>query len=62
MAEFENPLIRGLTLTDTSSLVIGTIIGTGVFLKTTVMAQQVDTPSLVLAHGSLRVPSRWLER
>ena len=49
MAEFQNPLIRGLTLTDTTSLVIGTIIGTGVFLKTTVMAQQVDTPSLVLA-------------
>ena len=49
MAESENQLVRGLTLTDTTSLVIGTIIGTGVFLKTSVMAQQVGTPQLVLA-------------
>src|SRR5262249_33953759 len=49
MAEFENQLVRGLTLTDTTSLVIGTIIGTGVFLKTTIMAQQIETPTLVLA-------------
>lgn len=41
-------LIRGLTLLDTISLVVGTIIGTGIFLKTAVMAQNVGTPGLVL--------------
>lgn len=42
-------LIRGLTLMDTTALVIGTVIGTGVFLKTAVMSQEVGTPTLVLA-------------
>jgi APA family basic amino acid/polyamine antiporter len=49
MAEAKNQLIRGLTLRDTTALVVGTIIGTGVFLKTAIMAQQVGTPGLVLA-------------
>jgi APA family basic amino acid/polyamine antiporter len=49
MAEAKTQLIRGLTLTDTTALVIGTVIGTGVFLKTAVMAQDVGTPTLVLA-------------
>ncbi|MGH8186673.1 MAG: amino acid permease [Steroidobacteraceae bacterium] len=40
---------RGLTLTDAVALVIGTVIGTGVFLKAAVMAQDVSTPALVLA-------------
>lgn len=48
MAEEKNQLVRGLTLTDTTALVIGTVIGTGVFLKTAPMAQGVGTPSLVL--------------
>jgi len=48
MAEAKNRLIRGLTLTDTTALVIGTVIGTGVFLKAAPMAQGVGTPSLVL--------------
>lgn len=42
-------LIRGLTLTDTTALVVGTVIGTGVFLKAAVMSQEVGTPMLVLA-------------
>src|SRR5947207_5021567 len=41
-------LVRGLTLWDTTALVVGTIIGTGVFLKTAKMAQAVGTPELVL--------------
>ncbi|MGI8965753.1 MAG: amino acid permease, partial [Limisphaerales bacterium] len=41
-------LIRGLTLRDTISLVVGTIIGTGVFFKTANMAQAVGSPKLVL--------------
>jgi APA family basic amino acid/polyamine antiporter len=49
MPQEKSQLIRGLTLTDTTALVIGTVIGTGVFLKTAVMAQEVGTPKLVLA-------------
>ena len=41
-------LIRGLSLPDATSLVIGTIIGTGIFLKTTVMTQHVGSPEWVL--------------
>ncbi|MBL8187127.1 MAG: amino acid permease, partial [Acidobacteria bacterium] len=48
MAETKSQLIRGLTLTDTTALVIGTVIGSGVFLKAAVMAQEVGTPKLVL--------------
>lgn len=44
----EIKLIRGLKLTDATSLVIGTIIGTGIFLKTTVMTQQLGSPEWVL--------------
>ncbi|MDQ3906766.1 MAG: amino acid permease [Acidobacteriota bacterium] len=49
MSETKNSLVRGLTLTDSVSLVVGTVIGTGVVLKTAVMAQQLGTPALVLA-------------
>jgi basic amino acid/polyamine antiporter, APA family len=41
-------LVRGLDLSATTALVVGTIIGTGVFLKTARMAQAVGTPLLVL--------------
>ena len=41
-------LHRGLTLAPTISLVVGAVIGTGVFLKATIMAQTVGSPSLVL--------------
>lgn len=49
MPESKSQLLRGLTLTDTTALVIGTVIGTGVFLKAAPMAQGVGTPMLVLA-------------
>ncbi len=42
-------LIRGLTATDTTALVVGTVIGSGVFLKTAVMTQDLGIPALVLA-------------
>ena len=45
---FQPELIRGLGLRDATALVIGTIIGTGVFLKTTPMAQAVGAPQWVL--------------
>src|SRR5581483_7184284 len=48
MTESNNQLVRGLNLTDSTSLVIGKVIGTGVFLKAAVMMQYVHTPSLML--------------
>jgi APA family basic amino acid/polyamine antiporter len=47
-SDSEPQLRRGLTLTHTISLVVGTVIGTGVFLKAAVMAQTVGSPGLVL--------------
>ncbi len=41
-------LIRGLGLVDASAIVVGTIIGTGVFLKTATMATLVGSPGWVL--------------
>jgi APA family basic amino acid/polyamine antiporter len=48
MSQEKNQLIRGLTLTDTTALVIGTVIGTGVFMKAAPMAQGVGSPTLVM--------------
>ncbi len=41
-------LIRGLSLVAAISIVIGNVIGTGVFLKTRVMTCNVGTPGMVL--------------
>lgn len=41
-------LVRGLTLIDAVSIVVGCIIGTGVFLKTATMASLVGNPWMVL--------------
>jgi APA family basic amino acid/polyamine antiporter len=41
-------LNRALGSLDASALVVGTVIGTGVFLKTTPMAQILGSPSMVL--------------
>src|ERR1700687_5574680 len=49
----DSQLHRGLTLAPTISLVVGAVIGTGVFLKATVMAQTVGSPSLVLLAAFL---------
>jgi len=49
MSASEGQLVRALNATDTTTLVVGTVIGTGVFMKASVMAQQVGTPMLVLA-------------
>ena len=48
MSDKKTELVRGLSLRDTTALVVGTIIGTGVFLKTSKMAQAVGSPELVL--------------
>jgi APA family basic amino acid/polyamine antiporter len=47
--EADKGLIHGLSLTSATSLVMGTMIGTGVFFKAAVMVQQVGSPLLVLA-------------
>jgi APA family basic amino acid/polyamine antiporter len=41
-------LVRGLTLRDTTALVVGTVIGTGVFIKTAIMAQDTGSAPMVL--------------
>lgn len=48
MPEPRTSLLRALTLTDATALVVGSVIGTGVFLKTAVMTQQLGSPTLVL--------------
>jgi APA family basic amino acid/polyamine antiporter len=44
----KDKLIRGLTLTDAAAIVVGSIIGTGVFLKTATMSNLVGSPWMVL--------------
>src|SRR3954468_23174458 len=44
----DSPLQRRLTLFDTTLLVIGGIIGTGVFFNTSNVAQYVHSPGLIL--------------
>ena len=46
---FETEPRRDLTLVHATSLVVGIMIGTGIFLKAAVMAQAVGTPALLLA-------------
>lgn len=41
-------LIRGLSFVDAAAIVVGSMIGTGVFLKSAIMSQYVGSPSLVL--------------
>ena len=41
-------LVRGLTLVAAASIVIGNVIGTGVFLKARVMTCNVGTPGMVI--------------
>ncbi|MGB6605452.1 MAG: amino acid permease [Steroidobacteraceae bacterium] len=48
MERFDLQPRRDLTLVDATSLVVGVIIGTGIFLKAASMAQAVGTPGLVL--------------
>jgi APA family basic amino acid/polyamine antiporter len=41
-------LVRGLSLIDAASIVVGCILGTGVFLKTATMSGLVGSPTMVL--------------
>jgi basic amino acid/polyamine antiporter, APA family len=41
-------LVRGLSLPATTALVVGTVIGTGVFIKTAIMAQDTGSAAMVL--------------
>ncbi|MFN3781565.1 MAG: hypothetical protein ACK4SO_05270, partial [Candidatus Kapaibacteriota bacterium] len=42
-------LIRGLGLVTTISVVVGAVIGSGIFKKPSVMAQYLGSPELMLA-------------
>jgi APA family basic amino acid/polyamine antiporter len=48
LSERPTQLIRGLGALDATALVVGIVIGTGVFLKSAVITQLVRTPALVL--------------
>jgi APA family basic amino acid/polyamine antiporter len=48
MPQTKPQLIRGLTFSATTALVVGSVIGTGVFLKAAVMAQLVPIPLIVV--------------
>lgn len=52
-AEAHASLRRGLGTWSAMALVVGTIIGTGVFLKAAVMAQRAGSPSWVLAAWAI---------
>lgn len=45
----DSPLVRGLGAWDTFALVVGSVIGTGVFLKAAAMSNEVSTPFYVIA-------------
>lgn len=47
-SEQKKTLLRGLGLVGAASIVVGNVIGQGIFLKTRVMACNVETPGLVL--------------
>ena len=46
----QSPLVRGLGPVATTAIVVGNVIGTGVFLKSRVMTCNVGTPGRVLDH------------
>jgi APA family basic amino acid/polyamine antiporter len=48
MSASNNQLVRGLSLIAAISIVVGNVIGTGVFLKARVMTCNVGTPKMVL--------------
>ena len=49
MSDSKPELVHGLTLPATASLVVGSVIGTGVFLKAAIMTQLVGNPMMVIA-------------
>ncbi len=48
MSASKSQLVRGLSLIAAISIVVGNVIGTGVFLKARVMTCNVGTPKMVL--------------
>src|SRR5579859_2114932 len=58
MTEKRLELVRGLGAWASGAIVVGTMIGTGIFLKPAEMAREGRTVSIVLPHGSLAPFSR----
>jgi APA family basic amino acid/polyamine antiporter len=46
-------LVRGLGVVESTAIVVGTIIGTGIFLKPRVIAEQLEAPGLILLVWTL---------
>lgn len=47
-SDTDNQLVRGLGLAAATSVVVGTVIGTGIFLKARVMMCNVESPSIMI--------------
>ena len=63
MAETKNTLLRALTLKDAIALLVGSVIGTGVFLETTMMTQQLGSPvTRHIISPSRNVPASRFDR
>ena len=45
----EPGLVRALGVVEASAIVVGTIVGTGIFLKPRILAELLDSPGLILA-------------
>src|SRR5437870_3211885 len=48
MNETRGRLVRGLGVVESTAIVVGTIIGTGIFLKPRVIAELLGAPGLIL--------------
>jgi basic amino acid/polyamine antiporter, APA family len=49
MSEDRGGLVRALGLVEATAIVVGTVIGTGIFLKPRAIAELLDSPGLILA-------------
>lgn len=49
MSESRPGLVRALGVVEATAIVVGTVIGTGIFLKPRAIAQVLDSPGLILA-------------
>jgi len=51
----KSELVKGLGLFDATMLVMGGIVGSGIFINPYVVAQQVHTPVLILGASTLLI-------
>ena len=51
VAEKQTGFIRGLGLLDSTMIVAGSMIGSGIFIVSAEMSRQVGSPGWLLSHG-----------